>query len=161
MKQRRPWLYYLMVWVSCGLFWFFWPFLMARDVNDSSKDYVPRLGMLSAVYGAIVTLYVGLVAYEIHRIAAYTADAAQPFQGTPGSYFALLIMLAVLLFALPAYLVAKTAGFIRARGRRVFSGAGSIALFIWYGISLPMLQSKLNELWKAQPNSAVNADAAP
>jgi DMSO reductase anchor subunit len=159
MKQRKPWLYYLMVWVSGGLFLFFWPFLMARDVNHSSKDYVPRLGVLCAVYGATLTLYLGLVVYEMNRVATYTANAGQPFQTTPGSYIVLLLLLAVLLFALPAYLVAKTSSFIRARGKQVLGGFGSVALFLCYGISLPMIQSKLNELWKAQPNTAVNADA--
>jgi hypothetical protein len=78
-----------------------------------------------------------------------------------GSFIVFMLLLAFLLFALPAYLVAKTAGFLHARGRSALGTPSSVALFICYGISLPLLQRRLNEEWKAQPNSAVNADAAP
>ena len=161
MKQRRPWLYYLMVWLSGGLFLFAWPFLMARDVNGASRDYIPRLGVLMAVYGGIFILYMGLVAYQMYRIATYNVSDGQPLQPASGSYIALLLVLAFLLFALPAYLVRRTAGFLKFRGRPTLGGFSSVALFICYGISLPVLQGKLNEEWKAQPNNAVNADAAP
>jgi len=161
MKQRRPWFNYLMVWLSAGLYWFAWPFLMARDVNDASKDYFPRLGALTAAYGGIVVLYLALVAYEMDRVSTHTLKDGQPFQTTSGPYIALLVALALLLFALPAYLVARTAGFLKLRRRSTLGAFSSVALFICYGISLPVLQRKLNEEWKAQPNNAVNADAAP
>ena len=161
MKQRRPWLHYLMVWLSGGLFLFAWPFFMARDVNNAVRNYVPRLSVLTAVYGAIATLYLGLVAYQMHRVATYTLTDGQPFQSLSGSYITLLLVLAFLLFALPSYLVAKTAKFLHVRGRSALGSFSSVALFICYGISLPLLQSKLNEEWRAQPNSALNADAAP
>jgi hypothetical protein len=161
MKQRRPWLNYLVVWLSGGLFWLVWPFLMARDVNGAARDYVPRLRVLAAVYGATAALYLGLVAYEMHRVATYTLEDGQPFPMVFGSFIVFMLLLAFLLFALPAYLVAKTAGFLHARGRSALGTPSSVALFICYGISLPLLQRRLNEEWKAQPNSAVNADAAP
>ena len=161
MKQRRPWLYYLLVWLSGGLFWFAWPFLMARDVNAASRHEIPRLGGLIGVYCVILALYMGLVAYQMHRVATFNLNDGQPFQPASGFYIALLLALAFLLFAFPAYLVAKTAGFLRARGRSNLGRFSSVALFVCYGISLPLLQGKLNEEWKAQPNSAVNADAAP
>jgi hypothetical protein len=161
MKHRRPWFYYLMGWLSGGLFWFAWPFLMARDMNGALRNYIPRLGVLTVVYGGIVTLYLGLVAYEMHRVATYSLEDGQPFQSTSGPYIVLLLVLAFVVFALPAYLVAKTAGFLHVRGRSTLGGFSSVALFICYGISLPMLQRKLNEEWRAQPNTAVNADAAP
>jgi hypothetical protein len=161
MKQRRPWLYYLMVWLSGGLLWFAWPFLMARDVNGASRDYIPRLGVLIAVYGGILILYLGLVAHQMYRIATYSVGDGQTFQPVAGPYIALLLALAISLLALPAYLVARTAEFLKFRGRATLGGFSSVVLFICYGISLPVLQGKLNEEWKAQPNNAVNADAAP
>jgi DMSO reductase anchor subunit len=161
MKQRRPWLYYLMVWVSGGLFLLAWPFLMARDMNDASRNYVPRLGVLTIVYCTTFILYIGMVAYEVHRFATHTMKVGQPYHVTSDSYFALLLVLVFLLFALPAYLVSKTAEFVRARGRFGLGRFLSVALFICHGISLPILQSKLNEQWRAEPNTAVNPDAAP
>lgn len=161
MKQRRPWLHYLLVWLSGGLFWFAWPFLMARDINAASRQQVPRLAALTALYGGILVFYCGLVAYQIHRVAAYDLSDGEPFEPASGWYIGLLLALALLLFAFPAYLVAKSAEFLRARGRPTLGRFASVALFICYGLSLPLLQSKLNEEWKAQPNSAVNADAAP
>jgi hypothetical protein len=158
MKQRTPWLYYLMVWLSAGLFWFAWPFLMARDVNDASRNYFPKLNVMIATYGGIIVLYLALVAYEMHRVATYTLKDGQPFQIASGTYVALMLTLALFPFALPAYLVARTAGFLRVRGRSKLSAFSSVALFICYGISLPVLQGKLNQEWKAQPNSADNAD---
>jgi hypothetical protein len=154
-------MHYLLVWLSCGLFWFAWPFLMARDINTASRHHLPRLGALTAAYGGILVLYVGLVVYQMHRVTAHNANDGQTFEHTSGLYLALLLALAFLLFAVPAYLVAKTAGFLRARHRPAPGPSSSVALFILYGISLPILQGKLNEEWKAQPNSAVNADAAP
>jgi len=161
MKQRRPWLHYLLVWLSGGLFGFAWPFLMARDVNTASRHEIPRLGALITVYCAILALYFGLGGYQMYRLATYSLDDGQPFQPASGLYIALLLALAFLLFAFPAYLVAKTARFLRARGRSTLGGFSSVALFVCYGISLPLLQTKLNEEWRAQPNTAVNADAAP
>lgn len=161
MKQRRPWLHYLLVWLSGGLFWFAWPFLMARDINAASRGQVPRLGTLTALYGGIFVLYLALVAYQMHRVATYNLSDGQPFQPASGWYIAMLLLLAFLLFAFPAYLVAKSADFLHAYGRPSLGRVSSVALFICYGISLPLLQRKLNEEWRAQPNSAVNADAAP
>ena len=161
MKQRRPWIYYLIGWLSGGLFLFAWPFLMARDVNGASSNYIPRLSVLMVLYGAILGLYLGLVGYQMHRITTYSLEAGQPFQQTSGPYIALLLLLAFLLFALPSYLVAKVSGFLRFRGRASLGGPSSVALFICYGISLPILQIKLNDEWRAQPNNAVNPNAAP
>ena len=161
MKQRRPWFYYLLVWLSGGVFMFAWPFLMARDVNGAAKGYVRRLDLLTATYSGLVVLYLGLVAYAMHHVATHTPAEGQPFEMISGAYIGLLLVLAGLLFAFPAFLVAKTAAFLRVKGRSALGGFPSVALFICYGISLPLLQGKLNEEWKAQPNSAVNTDAAP
>jgi hypothetical protein len=161
MKQRKPWLYYLMVWLSGGLFLFAWPFLMARDMNNASGGYIPRLGVLTTAYVGTAILYLGLVAYEVHRFTTHTPKVGQPFQVTSDYYFALLLAIVFVLFALPAYLVAKTSEFLRARGTSALGVFLSVALFICYGISLPLLQGKLNEHWRAQPNTAVNPDAAP
>jgi hypothetical protein len=161
MKQRRPWIHYLLVWLTGGLFWFAWPFLMARDINTASRHHLPRLAALTGVYCGILLLYLGLVAYQIHRVATYNVNDEQPFYPASALYVALLLALAFLLFAVPAYLVAKTSGFLRARRRPALGPRSSVVLFALYGISLPMLQGKLNEEWKAQPNSAVNADVAP
>jgi hypothetical protein len=159
MKQRRPWLHYLLVWLSGGLFWVAWPFLMARDINAASRREIPRLGALITMYCAIFALYFGMVAYQMHRVATYNLNDGQPFQPVSGLYMAVLLSLAFVLFAVPAYLVAKTAGFLHARGRSTLGRFSSVALFMCYGISLPLLQGKLNDEWKA--HSAVNADAAP
>jgi hypothetical protein len=159
MKQRRPWFYYLLVWLSLGVFMFAWPFLMARDVNGAAEGYVRRLDVLTAAYSGIVVSYLGLVAYAMYHVATHTPVEGQPFEMISGAYISLLLVLATLLFALPAFLVAKTAAFLRIRRRSALGGFASVALFICYGISLPLLQGKLNDEWKAQPNNAVNADA--
>ena len=157
MRQRRPWIHYLLLWLSGGLFWFVWPFLMARDINATSKHHVPRLGALIGVYCGILVLYLGLVGYQMHRVATYNVNDGQPFHTASGLYMALLLALAFLLFAFPSYLVAKTAAFLRARRRPALGRFSSVALFIFYGVSLPLLQGKLNDEWQAQPNNAVSA----
>jgi hypothetical protein len=161
MKQRRPWLYYLLGFLSGGLFWIAWPFLMARDVNVASRGNVPRLRALTVAYCGVFTLYLGLVAYQMYRVETYTPSDGQPFQPISWSYIGLLAALALFLLACPAYLAAKTSAFLRGRGRSALGPFASAALFLCYGISLPLLQRKLNEEWVAQPNTTLNPDAAP
>ena len=161
MKRRRPWLYYLLGLLSGGVFWIAWTFLMARDVNAASKGGVPRLGALTVVYCGVFTLYLGLVAYQMYRVETYTLSDGQPFQPISSSYIVLLAVLALFLLACPAYLAAKTSAFLRGRGRPTLGPFASGALFVCYGISLPLLQRKLNEEWVAQPNPTFNPDAAP
>ena len=161
MKRRAPWLYYAGGWLSGGVLLFAWPFLMARDVNRKAANYVPRLGALTVVYAFIAVAYFGLVGYQMYRVAAYDPGQGLPFQMVSGPYLAILLFLALGLFTLPAYLVARIARYLRARGRTALGGLSSIVLFICYGISLPLLQRKLNEEWKAQPNTSVNTDATP
>lgn len=161
MRIRRPWLSYLLVWLSGGLFWFAWPFLMARDLNGASRDYIPRLGVLFALFGGILVLYLGWVAYEVYRVTTYRVGDGQSLQPVSDFYSLLLLLPPFLLFAFPAYLVERIAAFLKLRGRPTLSGFSSVVLFMCYGISLPVLQAKLNEEWRAQYGNAANGDAAP
>jgi hypothetical protein len=133
---------------------------MARDINGASRDYIGRLDVLIAVFAGTFVLYAGLVAYPMYRIATYSISDGEAFTDS-GSYTAVLLVLASLLFAVPAYLVERTAGFLKLRGRPALGGFTSVLLFMCYGISLPVLQAKLNEEWKARPSNAVDADPSP
>lgn len=149
MKNRNTSLYYLTTLITGGQFSFVWLFLMASDANSMAKNHIPRLKPFVVGFSALYVTYLVLVGYTIAQFASRPEPNIAPAVVTSGYYFTALLLMALTIMALTWFLILRVARFVRNKGQRVPGAAALLLLSLFFLVSLPLLQSRLNVISKA------------
>ena len=122
-----------MVWLTGGLFLFVWPFALVRDARRLWPESFAGVQWIERAYAVLFAVYIMLLVMSLLQFPA----GHRP-------YLLGMMSLIPVLFAIPAYLVARVARTLRDRRPPSLGPAAAVGLFLLYGISLPMLQSRIN-----------------
>jgi len=112
---------------------FWWPCLLVREANTLWPGLVSNHKKLELLFAAIFCVYLALLVSVITHFPSGRMDYAYP-----------MLPVALLLFVFPIYFTSKVAGALRAHQISTLSPVAAGLLFIVYGASLPILQSRLN-----------------
>lgn len=145
MKRRSSVLRYILTLATGGQFAFAWLFLMAFDVNQAKRNYVPWLTAVTIGFVVLYVVYLSLVGYNMYQISRATAETYSSVHAQTIPMWPLFLM-ATLLLACSVYLLVKIASFLRQSGVATPRNGVLVLLFFLYLISLPMLQNRLNNL---------------
>jgi hypothetical protein len=137
MKIRSPWLLYIAIWLSFGLFSFAWVLLMMRDINTLEERSVFPLQSAMAWLGGCFTIYFALYFVLI-------------FSSTPhDSLIAIFFAVALLVWALLFMYVIQVRRYTNiALGMKYGIGDKLKTFFLtmaWF-LAFPFTQERLNRL---------------
>ena len=144
---HSPALAYVLVWLTAGLYFFYWMYRMMRDVNRLSSSQVFAARRIICVVAVYVLVYVAVFSQLLTRVAR-PESAFSHF--TIGLFFVGWFMALGWLCGL-AYLhakIGKSISLLQAQqGLPSRASPGlSVLLFLLYFAVVPYLQSQMNSL---------------
>jgi hypothetical protein len=146
-RRRSVLWHYVLFWITGGLFGVVWAYLMNRDIQTVEPAHFPNLRKLGGSMLAAFALYFGLFFYLLSELVAGREQIRSgSFEGEVWDPVTFTIAMSVALFLMGSwfYCLLSAAKFVR---RARVPLPGNIVLFLLllvYGISLPLVQTRLN-----------------
>ena len=147
MKRRSAILNYALALLTGGQFGVAWLFLMACDINSEKPGFVPRLKAFTIGFAILYVVYMLCGAYNMYLIGTMTAET-YPMHSARMIPMAPLFLAGIGLVTYTIYLLSRIGTFVRERGGRLPGNFVLLLLLFVYLISLPLLQTRLNELYE-------------
>jgi hypothetical protein len=139
MKQRDPFLNWLLILLTLGQYMFVWVFLLARDANRLAESEYIQVRKHMRIFSVVWSIYfLGLVAIALVRLGVL-----------PAAPVYLMPIIALLAFASVGYfiwLLLSVAEVLRHEGVPGIPSDGALIFYCFlYMAALPLLQSRLNK----------------
>ena len=146
-RQRNVFWHYVLFWITGGLFGLLWAYFMNRDIQAVEPTHFPGLRKLGASMLAALALHFGLFFYLISELTfAREQIRSGTFDGQVEHPAVFPIAMSVALFIVGAwfYCLLSAARFVRRVRVPLPGNAALLLLLLVYGISLPLVQARLN-----------------
>ena len=146
-RQRNVFWHYVLFLVTGGLFGVFWAYLMNRDVQAVEPGHFPSLRKLGALMLGALALHIGMF-FDLMSEFTFVREQIRSgsFDGQVGHSAVFPIAMSVALFLVGSwfYCLLSAARFVRRAGVPLPGNVALFLLLLVYGISLPLVQARLN-----------------
>jgi hypothetical protein len=151
-RQRSVFWHYLLFLLTGGLFGLLWVYLMNRDIQAVEPAHLRSLRWLAPTSLVALVLYLCFLLYFTEQFfAAREQIQSGQFHGDLGSPTAFAMAMAIALFLVVSWVYGlfSAAAFVRSEHVGLPGNFVLSLLLLVYGISLPLVQSRLNRVFAA------------